>query len=70
MLFSVLFLAMVFVPNNLAGQGRGVSRDDGAPKVGDIAPTFKLATLDGSEEVDIAQLIGKRPIILIFGSYT
>lgn len=39
-------------------------------KVGDIAPTFKLKSLDGKQETDLKELIGKKPIILFFGSYT
>lgn len=47
-----------------------VSKDDGAPKVGDAAPTFKLKSLDGKNETDIASFKGKRPVVLFFGSYT
>ncbi len=44
--------------------------DDGAPKVGDPAPVFKLKSLDGKRETDLASFKGKRPVILFFGSYT
>ena len=46
------------------------SGDDGAPKVGDEAPTFKLKTLNGKSEFDLADDRGKRPVVLFFGSYT
>ncbi len=49
--------------------GRGGS-DDGAPKVGDVAPTFKLKSLDGKQEFDLAGFKGKKPVVLFFGSYT
>lgn len=41
-----------------------------APQVGDVAPLFKLKTLDGKREVELASLRGKRPVLLLFGSYT
>lgn len=45
-------------------------KNDGAPKVGDVAPLFALKTLDGDQLVDLKQRVGKRPVALIFGSYT
>lgn len=44
---------------------------EGKLKVGDLAPNFKLKTLDGKSEVGLASLLkGKKPIVLVFGSYT
>ncbi len=51
-------------------QRRKPSRTDGAPKVGEMAPTFKLMSLDGKNETDLASFRGKRPVVLFFGSYT
>jgi len=45
-------------------------RDDGAPKVGEKAPTFKLKSLDGKKETNLAGFLGKKPVVLFFGSYT
>ncbi len=45
-------------------------RDDGAPKVGEKAPVFEIDTLDRKKKVDLAAFRGKRPVVLIFGSYT
>lgn len=39
-------------------------------KVGDIAPSFKLKSLDGDSETDLADFRGKKPVVLIFGSYS
>ena len=39
-------------------------------EVGDLAPTFKLKSLDGREETDLEKFRGKRPVILLFGSYS
>jgi|GEM_PF-2909794 len=53
------------------GGRRGGARGDyGAPKVGDAAPTFKIKSLDGKHEFDLASFNGKRPVVLFFGSYT
>ncbi len=76
-------LAMLLIIANtaLAQKGEGkrgrrdqiknrMSKDDNAPKVGDAAPTFKLKSLDGKSETDLASFKGKKPVVLFFGSYT
>ena len=47
-----------------------IFRDDGAPKIGDVAPTFKLKSPDGNSETDLASFKGNKPVVLFFGSYT
>ncbi len=37
---------------------------------GKPAPDFKLKSLDGKREVQLSSFTGKRPVALIFGSYT
>ncbi|MDQ6760126.1 MAG: hypothetical protein M3Z32_09715 [Acidobacteriota bacterium] len=37
---------------------------------GQMAPDFRLKTLDRTGEVELANFRGKRPVVLIFGSYT
>jgi peroxiredoxin len=44
-------------------------RDD-APAVGSEAPNFKLKTADGKSEIELTSLRGKKPVVLVFGSYT
>lgn len=39
-------------------------------KVGDWAPDASLLALDGSSRFHIRERIGKRPLVLVFGSYT
>ena len=39
-------------------------------KVGDEAPGFALKTADGKKQVKLAEFRGKRPVVLVFGSYT
>lgn len=50
------------------------ARQDGVPKVGDVAPDFELEVLDRAkkrtgETVSLSSLRGK-PVALLFGSYT
>ena len=44
--------------------------DRKAPKAGDLAPDFTLASVDGTETVTLAQFRGVKPVVLVFGSYT
>ena len=41
-----------------------------APKVGDPAPLFRLRSLGSETEVDLHEIVGNKPIVLFFGSYT
>lgn len=41
-----------------------------APAVGDVAPDFALATLDGSQTIRMSEFHESRPLVLIFGSFT
>ncbi|NQT54514.1 redoxin domain-containing protein [bacterium] len=43
---------------------------EGSLKVGDPAPDFTLKQLDGKGTVALSSLRGKRPVVLVFGSYT
>ena len=51
-----------------------MNADDGAPKVGDVAPLFKLDLRfndrNNEKSIDLHSLAGKQPIVLLFGSYT
>jgi peroxiredoxin len=44
--------------------------DAGAPKVGDTAPDFELSDSGGENPVRLSDYRGKRPVALIFGSFT
>ena len=41
-----------------------------APKVGDIAPDFELYDTNGKDSLRLSDFRGKKPVALIFGSYT
>jgi hypothetical protein len=45
------------------------SRFEG-PKVDDLAPDFTLKTHDGKEEITLSKFRHKKPVVLIFGSFT
>jgi hypothetical protein len=44
--------------------------DPEAPKVGELAPDFELQDPDGHVAVRLSDFRGKRPVALVFGSYT
>lgn len=44
--------------------------DANSPKVGDLAPDFELQDPAGVHSVRLATFRGKRPVALVFGSYT
>ncbi|MEI8383933.1 MAG: deiodinase family protein [Planctomycetota bacterium] len=40
------------------------------PSVGDPAPDFTLTTQDGKQTVHLADVIGPKPVVLVFGNFT
>jgi hypothetical protein len=40
------------------------------PAIGQQAPDFKLRTQDGSRQIRLADFRGKKPVVLVFGSFT
>jgi hypothetical protein len=47
-----------------------IQADRHAPKVGDLAPDFSLEDPSGVTRVRLSDFRGKRPVALMFGSYT
>ena len=41
-----------------------------APKAGDLAPDFTLTDSTGTEAVTLSQFRGRKPVALVFGSFT
>lgn len=75
--FTMLFAATAGLAGCASEQDRAIKQmiadrqsRDSAPRVGDPAPTFALNTKDGATEVKLADRFSKRPVVLIFGSYT
>ena len=44
--------------------------DPFAPKEGDVAPDFKLRDSSGENLVRLSDFRGKKPVALVFGSFT
>jgi hypothetical protein len=47
-----------------------IERDETGPKVGELAPDFWLRRLSSEERVRLSRFYGKRPVAIVFGSYT
>ena len=62
--------AAAFVVAADAQERRGRGERGPALKAGDVAPDAKLLKLGTDDKVNIADARGKRPVVLIFGSYT
>jgi len=41
-----------------------------APKAGDLAPGFELSDVDGEHSIRLSYFQGKKPVVLVFGSFT
>jgi len=41
-----------------------------APKVGDMAPDFELSDVNSENALRLSDFRGKKPVALVFGSYT
>lgn len=44
--------------------------DARAPKVGDLAPDFQLSDINGENPVRLSDFKGRKPVALMFGSFT
>jgi hypothetical protein len=57
-------------PRNVFGMLRYDQRREGNLAVGHAAPDVSLYSLDGRTRVRLADEIGAKPLVIIFGSYT
>jgi hypothetical protein len=44
--------------------------DANAPRAGDIAPDFTIYDIEGQNSVTLSSFRGKKPVALVFGSFT
>ena len=44
--------------------------DAEAPRAGDMAPDFTLFDIEGKDSVTLSEFRGKKPVALVFGSFT
>jgi hypothetical protein len=61
---------MIGGPRNLIGMLRYDQRQEGTLRVGDRAPDVTVFALDGKTPVRLAQELGGKPTVLVFGSFT
>jgi hypothetical protein len=40
------------------------------PALGEMAPEFRLSSQDGKRTISLSDYRGKKPVVLIFGSFT
>ena len=45
-------------------------RNDMGPNEGEVPPNFKLRRMGTGEQVELSSFRGKKPVALVFGSYT
>ena len=64
----LMLLVFVFFGESQAQTWRG--RADNAPDVGSPAPDFSLTKLKSSTQIKLSDYQGKKPVVLVFGSYT
>ena len=57
-------------PRNIIGMLRYDTRKEGSLRPGSPAPDVALHAVAGPGTVRIADRIGKRPLVLVFGSFT
>lgn len=67
---AVAFVVWQIGPSNVWGMLRYDQRREGTLKVGDLAPDIALHRVDGSGVVRLAESIGEKPLVLVFGSFT
>ena len=63
----ILFKAQEWRAHELEWQ---LANDVRSPKVGDLAPDFELHDPSGTHSVRLSDFFGRRPVALVFGSYT
>lgn len=64
------FAAIRIGPANIIGLIRYDQREEGSLRVGDRLPDVKLISLNGAADTRVHDLIGEKPLVLIFGSFT
>jgi hypothetical protein len=57
-------------PRNVIGMLRYDTRKEGTLRPGSLAPDVALHAVAGAGTVRIADHIGRRPLVLVFGSFT
>lgn len=66
----VILVALPAVSQSPNRSGTTPGRSNKSPQVGEPAPDFNLRTKDGKMQVQLSSFRGKRPVVIILGSYT
>ncbi len=56
--------------SSAASSARRSVRSSPGPRLDDSAPDFTLKTNDGKAEITLSKLLGPKPVVLVFGSFT
>jgi hypothetical protein len=67
---SITQKEMMELMSKIRRETREQNQETGGPSVGQMAPDFTLRTLDGDRTVKLSDFRGKKPVVLVFGSYT
>ena len=67
---GVAFVVARIGPRNVIGMLRYDQRQEGKLHPGDRAPDVTLVALDGQTPLTLASLVGDKPVVLVFGSFT
>jgi hypothetical protein len=67
---GVAFVLARIGPRNVIGMLRYDQRQEGKLHPGDLAPDVTLVALDGQTPLALANLVGEKPVVLVFGSFT
>ena len=70
LILAVGAVAWMIGPRNIVGLLFYDQRREGTLVVGDKAPDVVLAALDGGADVHLADFVGGKPLVLVFGSFT
>lgn len=57
-------------PRNIIGIIKYDQRREGTLTVGDAAPDAAVVAVDDGKAVRLSSFFGKRPVVLVFGSFT
>ncbi|HEY6928114.1 MAG TPA: hypothetical protein VJA66_00425 [Thermoanaerobaculia bacterium] len=57
-------------PRNVIGMLRYDQRQEGKLRPGDRAPNVSLVALDGRTPMPLGSVLGEKPVVLVFGSFT
>ncbi len=59
-----------FIKHQRKSKARQLELDANAPKAGDEVPDFELKDVNGENSVRLSDYQGRKPVALIFGSFT